>query len=468
MPANSANHSAPLRLEVAEDIYAMAQRCLKERDYFRAGRLLRQCLEIAPGHVLALINLAHVLYATGRIAASQTAYRRALKLAPTHPAVLRGIGNCYRAEGKFDKAILHYEKVLKFDPNNAESIYSLIMLGAHTRDAALALRLEAIHQSAGHTGLAKVLAGFSLARIHEAEGEHSRAFQYYAWANAVAFSQAGYDEAAHLAAFAQVTATFTDDLLRRLEHARCNTTKQVKPIFVLGMPRSGTSLVEQILASHSAVYGAGEVSLVPYIAEVLMPEASEIPFPTAMDCMDASALGEFADYVLQSLSSYAPERREYVVDKTPMNFLLVGLIRLMFPHSPIIHCVRDPMDTCWSMFRQYFMLSGHPYSYDQQALGRYYRGYQKLMDHWRTVLPGAVYDLEYERLIAEPAAVIRALLDHCHLPWEDGCLAFYRTRRVVSTASELQVRRPIFKTSIQSWLPVANQLAPLQAALDGR
>jgi hypothetical protein len=148
----------------------------------------------------------------------------------------------------------------------------------------------------------------------------------------------------------------------------------------------------------------------------------------------------------------------------PNNFYLIGLIRLLFPHARIIHCVRDPMDTCWSLFRENFG-THHGYCYDQRALGNYYGHYQKLMDHWHAVLPGVIHDVHYETLVEQPEKTARELLEYCNLSWEDKCLAFYRTKRVVNTASASQVRRPIYKTSLKSWLPVAEELTTLRTTL---
>lgn len=344
-------------------------------------------------------------------------------------------------------------------------MYNLTMIREYPPDSVLARKLHALYDSPGCTGQSRAQVCFALARIQESHGDPKGAFRYYAEANAVQFPLVQYEKGRYAALFAEIEATFTSQLFRRLGKVG---RADAAPIFVLGMPRSGTTLVEQILASHSGVFGAGETSIMPWIAESYIPRTYGRPFPLAVARMDASAFANLADLYLERLSEYCSSTTTRIVSKTPNNYLLVGLIRLLFPNAPIIHCMRDPMDTCWSMFRQYFVGSAHGYRYDQAALGRYYRRYQRLMEHWHKVLPGEIHDVRYEELVEQPEKTMRALLDHCGLSWEDKCLAFYRTRRVVNTASALQVRRPIYKTSIRSWRPVAEELAPLRAALEGR
>lgn len=461
-PYDPSGNSAP-PAESVDTRLEKGRQCMLNLDYFQAGALFEQCLAIQPDHVPALINLAQVLFKRSHISQALAAFRKALDLSPNNLVAMNGIGNCYMVEGNNGKAIRQYEMALKADPEYVGSMYNLALLRNHSPNASLVKQLERLHESPDCTGDRRVLACFALARISEGCGDLHRAFRYYEEANAVQFSLVNYNEARTIALFEDVQASFTSSLFHRLRHVgRTDAT----PIFVLGMPRSGTTLVTQILASHSGVYGAGETSIMPNIGERIIPQITGMPFTRAVASMDAPAFAGIANLYLQQLSAYCPGITAQIVDKTPSDFFMIGLIRLLFPRAPIIHCVRDPMDTCWSLFRQNFGWA-HGYCYDQRALGRYYRRYQRLMDHWHKVLPGEIHDVQYEEMVAQPERTIRALLEYCGLPWEDRCLAFYRTKRVVNTASAVQVRRPIYKTSIKSWLPVAEELAPLRAALDG-
>jgi tetratricopeptide (TPR) repeat protein len=448
--------------ETLETIHESGCLYLKARKYFQAGRLFEECLRREPDHLRSLVKFALVLQMTGRIHLALTTYRKALKLSPNDSVVLNGMGNCYRAEGKFDKAATSYRRALNANPENAAAIYNLTLL-----DSSPPVReLERLYASSSCSNHARSLVCFALGRINEGQGEFHRAFRFYEEANALQFALAEYNEKCYAALFEGIEGTFTSDLFCRLL-GRVGRHTDSTPIFVLGMPRSGTSLVEQILASHSLVYGAGEVSVMPWMVENLMAHNLGVSFPSGVATMDFSAFGTIADAYRKQLSTYCADRAGRIVDKTPNNFFLVGLIRLLFPNAPIVHCVRDPMGTCWSMFREYFG-GGHGYCYNQSALGRYWRRYRHLMDHWHKVLPGEIHDVKYENLVEHPENTIRSLLEYCRLPWEDKCLAFYDTKRVVNTASFLQVRRPIYKTSIGSWMPVAQELAPLREALEGR
>lgn len=236
------------------------------------------------------------------------------------------------------------------------------------------------------------------------------------------------------------------------------------PIFVLGMPRSGTSLIEQILASHPQVHGAGEISIMPDIAARLIPQLTGLHNPQAINLLHPGAYVSIADHYINGLRSHCPEQKPYIVDKMPNNFFHIGLIKLLLPNAKIIHCVRDSMDTCWSLYRQHFGIN-HPYCYDQHALGKFYLRYQQLMQHWENVLPHAIYEVQYEKLVAAPEKEVSALLEHCALPWDESCLKFYDTKRTVNTASMQQVRQPIYHSALKSWQPLEKHLTTLSEAL---
>jgi len=236
------------------------------------------------------------------------------------------------------------------------------------------------------------------------------------------------------------------------------------PVFVVGMMRSGTTLAEQILASHPSVHGAGELqefaSLVGSLPQRL---GVSIPYPECMERLDASSIHRLAEPLLEDLrrrGGGAPR----VVDKNPLNFLHLGVIAALFPQATIIHCRRDPMDTCVSCYFQNFA-DPFPFKLDLTRLGHYYRQYERLMWHWSQVLPTRIFELAYEDLVGDQEAVSRRLIQHCGLPWDDRCLGFYQTSRPVRTASALQVRKPIYGTAIGRWQRYAEHLAPLLDAL---
>jgi hypothetical protein len=274
-----------------------------------------------------------------------------------------------------------------------------------------------------------------------------------------------YDEDRTLGLFDRIEATFTDELIA----AKSGGDASQIPIFVLGMPRSGTTLIEQIIASHPMVHGGGELQA---LNEIVLGgrEVTDnvIPFPESVPALDPSAVQQIgARYVdvLRRLAVKAGRNAERVTDKMPSNYYFVGLIHLALPNAKIVHAVRDPVDTCISCFSKLFSAEQN-HTYDLGELGRYYRRYQRLMEHWRHVLPpGRMLEVRYEEVVADLEGQVRRIISHCGLPWDDRCLSFHKTERPVRTASATQVRQPIYKSAVGRWRVYEEQLGPLLDAL---
>ncbi len=231
------------------------------------------------------------------------------------------------------------------------------------------------------------------------------------------------------------------------------------PIFILGMPRSGSTLVEQILASHPQVLGAGELRTL----DRLVHQGGGIEALATLQAEDCRRLGERYLADLRSL----PAGKTRITDKMPGNFMYVGLIQLILPHAKIIHTMRDPVDTCLSCFSRLLSV-GHHFSYDLAELGRYYRHYRELMDHWRSVLPaGTMLDVAYEDVVDDLEGQTRRMLEYLGLPWDERCLSFHKTVRPVVTASSVQVRRPLYRSGVARWRQYEAHLGPLLAELEG-
>jgi hypothetical protein len=246
-----------------------------------------------------------------------------------------------------------------------------------------------------------------------------------------------------------------------LERFQGQGDPSLMPIFVVGMPRSGSTLIEQILAGHSQIHGAGELmDLEKAISTVLKARNPPVQYPECVPGLDGAALRRIGQAYLARLPVPAPGKVR-IVDKLPGNFLNIGLIRLILPNARIIHTTRNPVDTCMSCYSKLFA-SGQTFSYDLGELGRYYRSYRELMTHWRSVLPpGSILDVAYEDVVDNLEGEARRLIDYCGLPWDDRCLSFHRTSRVVKTASAVQVRKPLFRSSLQRWRRHEAGLAPL-------
>jgi len=434
-----------------------------ETNYEQTDQLFSTVLQRSLGRPELLNELATKLMLHQRVDLALITYQQAAKTYPRRADFANGIAVCLEAQGHFEQAISYYKQAAKLDPDNVSVLYNLVLLSKPDLKTPEVRSFHQFHTSPACFGIARVLVCFALANAYETHGEIKRAFFYYEEANRIQHSLQTYNEEEAFARFDQIEAMFTSELFSRLKNKECTDNT---PIFVVGMPRSGTSLAEQILASHSQVRGAGEIDMMQQLAYKSIVELTSQEFPQAMEKMASGMFGPLAQQGIKRLRSFCPEAGPdiHIVSKQTQNIFLIGLIRLVFPTAPIIHCVRNPMDTCWSLYRQYFVGSV-PYCYEQGTLGRFYRRYQKLMQHWDKVLPGEILDLSYEELVHEPETGIRSLLTHCNLPWDNNCLEFYRTKRMVNTNSRLQVRRPMFTDSIKSWEPVADKLGALRSAL---
>jgi len=240
------------------------------------------------------------------------------------------------------------------------------------------------------------------------------------------------------------------------------------PIFVVGMPRSGTTLIEQVLASHARAFGAGElVDLDHVVAALRSTNGAQTAFPEVVTEMTSEALRQAGSRYVERISSAVPNM-ERIVDKMPMNFRFIGLIYFALPNAKIIHVRRDPVDTCFSCYSLLFT-GTQSYAYHLAELGRYYRAYEGLMEHWRQVLPhGLMLEVHYENVVNDLEGEARRIIDYCDLPWDDACLRFHETRRAVQTASAAQVRQPVHRLSIGRWRPYRRMLQPLLEALDAQ
>ena len=408
----------------------------------------------APAHhnlAMALNNLGVLLAAAGKLHEAIGHYRRALALRPDLADTYNNLGVALVDRGEIDEALRHYERAITLDPANAEAHYNRAEIRTFRKGDTDFVALEVLAARTDLPEKTKPLPHFALAKVLEDIGEYPRAFEHLRRANELKRRQVHYDEAAVLSFFRRVSTTFDRGLVERLTGG--GDPSEV-PIFVLGMPRSGSTLVEQILASHPLIHGAGEL---PELGKAIGQEG---PYPECVRGMDRAVLRRVAQTYLGRLP-VAPEGKTRIVDKLPDNFIAVGLIRLILPNARIIHTVRHPVDTCVSCYSRRFT-TGQNFSYDLAELGRYYRHYSELMAHWRSVLPSdSMLDVAYEDVVEDLEGQARRLIEYCGLPWDDRCLGFYKSNRSVSTASSVQVRRPIFRSSLQRWRRYEPFLAPL-------
>jgi len=413
-----------------------------------------RALAIRPNYAEARNNLGKTLLELDRNAEAIAQFEQVLASNPASAEAQNNIGIALQALGQLEAATRAYEKAVTLAPQNAEIHLNLAHARRFVRGDTRLLALEALaNDSARREPDQSIALEFALAKAYADLDEPERSFDHLSRGNALKRQRISYDEAETLRLFDRVRTVLTAELMR---DERGDPSPV--PVFVVGMPRSGTTLVEQILASHSEVFGAGERQDFGDAVATLKP------FPEAVLTLSAAALRELgASYVGAIKSANATAAR--IVDKMPINFLYVGLIHLALPNARIIHTRRQAIATCFSCFSTLFV-GDQPYAYDLGELGRYYRAYEALMAHWRRVLPaGIMLEVRYEDIVDDLEGSTRRMLAHCGLRWEESCLAFHATQRPVRTASAIDVRQPIYRSAIGRWRRYEHLLAPLRAAL---
>jgi tetratricopeptide (TPR) repeat protein len=423
-----------------------------------------EALALNPEFADAHNNLGITLKDQDRTDEAMVHYERALAIDPNHAEALNNVGNVFKERGRFEEAMAHYERAIAIQPSYAEAHYNRSEIQRFHRGDSDMAALEALVDRADLPPNKALYAHFALAKAFDDTGDYVRAFDHMREGNALKRAQIDYDEPAVLALFERISATFDRSLIESFREAGDPSSI---PVFVLGMPRSGSTLIEQILASHPQIHGAGELMHLERTVGALAAGDPPVPYPECVPAMDATALRELGRDYLTHLRAVSSDKVR-IVDKLPGNFLSIGLIRLILPNARIIHSMRDPMDTCVSCYSRLFT-SGLYYTYDLAELGRYCRSYLELMDHWRSVLPpDAMLDVSYEAVVDDLQGQARRLIDYCGLPWDNRCIAFHKTDRPVKTASAVQVRQPLSRGSLQRWRKYEAGLVPLQEALGER
>ena len=366
--------------------------------------------------------------------------------------------------GKFERATNYLKQASRLDPGFAFTWYRLSLdRNFQPTDAQLEMLEQQLANKTTpvHNDDQLVALEFSLARFQEQRGNHATAFRHFQQGNNLKAAKNHFDRPNHESQIDNVIDTFDADFFNQRQDWGSQSTL---PVFIIGMPRSGTSLVEQILSAHPLMHGAGELRLMLELASSLKQDSTA---PTNSHAQRVAALNrqqvdELAQQQLETIRNLQPLAR-HVIDKLPGNYFRLGLIRLLFPRAIIIHCHRDPMDTCWSCYQQNFD-QGLNFTNDLETLGHAYRGYQRLMAHWHEVLPGQIHDIGYEELVQNPEFVSRKLLQHCGVEWHPGVLD-YQQQRPDTTASMWQVRQPVYQTSIGRWKTYRQYLHPLSHVL---
>jgi tetratricopeptide (TPR) repeat protein len=431
----------------------------------------REALALAPDFAQAMVNAGGACDDLGRYAEAEAHYRRAVAADPNLGPAHCGLSIMLRVRGRLEEAVAEAERSIALDPAlpNGHAAHGLALseLGRF-EEAALAFRRALANDPLFPSALVH------LANMHGVEASEGRladesrdydgAFADYRQGNAIKAAQQGYDHAG--------TTRQVEALIRTFDRALFASRSTLgaaseRPVFVLGMPRSGTTLVEQVLASHPAVHASGELAasglMIDGLVSLAAARQARMGYPEAVRLVDRAGAELLAGRYLEAVSRDAGDA-ERITDKLPSNFLRIGLIALLLPRARIIHCQRDPYDTCLSCYFQDFEVS-QPFVYELERLGKYYREYERLMAHWRSVLPNPMLEVPYEALVKDPEPWCRRILEHCALEWDERVLRFFATERSVRTASFWQVRQPIYLSSVGRWRHYRKHLGPLFEAL---
>lgn len=425
---------------------------------------LHKAIKIKPDYADAHSNLGDAYRDKDKLEEALVCYQKALVQNPLLLSALMGQGNLYKRAGDFELAEQFFHEALRASPPDSIFVrYALAQLRkVRTGEENLIALLAKARQIDALPMDKAILLHFALGKSLDDIGDYENAMGHFMRGCALKRKTVNYDPVAQARIFDKIIETFDRTFIDRL---RSGSNRSELPIFVLGMPRSGTTLVEQIIASHPAVHAAGELRDLSLIAN-RRTVAGDMPdgFPDNLSALTPKLLASWGTDYVNGIRERAPAVLR-ITDKMPWNFLVVGLIHAMLPNARIIHVSRDPADTCLSCFTSLFT-DGQEFSYDLSELGQYYTGYARLMDHWRNVLPeGAFLDVRYEDLVADIGAQTSRLIAYCGLAWDNACLEPNKADRLVHTASAAQVRQPIYNSSVERWRHYEKPLGPLLEAL---
>jgi len=393
-----------------------------------------------------------------------SAYDRAVTLAPSNPHFIFNRATVYRFLGRLAEAEADYDRAIALKPADYEAYANRSELRTQSVDANHIGELEALVAQGISDWRGDVQVRYALAKEYEDIGDHARSFQHLRQGAGKRREHMRYDVTVDVATVDWIIEAFPAAPNESAPHL--GPAPSDDPIFIVGLPRSGTTLVDRILGSHSKVYSAGELDhFALCIVDAARRRSGGAQLPRR------ELIARSADLDFPALGREYLDRVRHVAagavrftDKMPLNYLYCGLIRRALPNAKIVHVARRPMAACYAMYKTLFK-DGYPFSYDLGEIGRYYVGYRRLMDHWQATMPAVIYPLSYEALVADQLGEMRRLLDFCGLEWEDSCVEFHRNPQPTTTASAAQVRRPLYDSSVSQWRHYAAELAELSGLL---
>lgn len=446
---------APLYVEAWHDLGT----ALKEQSkHDEAVEVLEKAIEIDPGNASSHYFHAAALAMAAKPERAEQSYKTAIELNPNLSGAHLGLGHVLKTIGKQEEGIAAYRRAMALRPNFGETHYSLSNLKTFRFEPH---EVEDMQRRLDQENLSKesiVHFAFALGKAYEDEQDYDQAFRFYQRANQAHRETVSYDPVQTEMIHAKIREIFNAELFAREDYANSGC-KDAAPIFILGLPRSGSTLLEQILASHSLVDGTSELPDLSLVAQSLNDRERAIAYPAALPELNAAALEQLGQKYIDSTMSHR-SGSQYFTDKMPNNFPHIGLLHLILPNAKIIDARRHPMDSCMGCYKQHFA-KGQTFTYDLFELGEFYLEYDLMMKHWNEVLPGKVLRVQYEDVVSDLEPQVRRILEYCNLPFEQACVDFHETDRAVRTASSEQVRQPIYSGSVNTWKRFEAHLQPL-------
>ena len=435
--------------------------------FYEGQAQYKKLLKLHPGRVQTWCNLGSVLSKMGDTNSARVAYKTALNIDPNFIAALTNLALLEGQTGDQETAISLYYKILLLKPTDGEIYSDLSRFKVFSENDPDIVKMEKLMGSKIITPQDRMFLGYALAKAYEDIGQIDKSFENMSIASKHKRASIRFNIQDVKNYVSEITNIFSSDVFKL---PKIQPTEK-RPVFIIGMPRSGTTLVEQILASHSLVKGGGELT---FMQDVMTGKDTlsvnetklkvvDVEYPNGVLSLSNKELLDMGKAYI-GLVNKRLNVTDVFTDKMPQNFFLLGLIKLILPHAKIIHCKRSPLDTCLSCYSLHFPY-GQAYSNELTELGLYYREYDRMMCHWNEVLPGSILNISYEALVTSPKIYTESMLEFCGLPWEENCLEFYKTERQVTTASAAQVRKPIYKTALKRWHRFEMHLQPLIKAL---
>ena len=431
------------------------------KNFELAEKTFAEALNLNPNFINALVNLGSVNFELNKYEDAIELYNKALSLNDNVPMAHYNLGLVYQSLGNFDKSKFHFKELLKNNPTitAADKIMSRYTRYTHDLDEHLeSMKKKLINLKL--TDIEKINLLFALGKAYEDLKDYKKSFNYLKEGNFLKKKISKYDIEKDIFFFQELKSFFESIDFKK--DNKLETQKQI--VFIVGMPRSGTSLVEQILSSHSKVYGAGELSYIEDIVKKEFFKENKLITNKLEQINDINFLTKLSNQYNSSINDYKYEEK-IVTDKAPLNFRYIGLIKLILPNSKIIHCSRSPKDNCLSLYKNFFDENLN-FSYDQNDLSKFYKEYTDLMNFWNKSIPQFIHNIKYENLISDSENEIKNLLSFCNLDWEKSCLEFYKNKRAVKTVSSAQVRKSFYNSSVDSYKNYERFLTDLNSSLD--